>query len=202
MADRYDGGGGDGEDFNLLISILCNISLYTIPIILSFPFTLSTWRHKPWYVDKGKSKWDTEHFGWSWILNVPSLPQSDLLSDRPGDRPRKSLEEACCSYLINEKERIEKTRGGGECLPFRSFPKEPQWGGRSETGKKEGEKMKRLWKTATSHRLQQHAWLTLSPSASHLSEVWALGWAGTRSQPRKERKSEDIFNRLLSALTL
>lgn len=156
-----------------------------------------------------KTKQDTEHFRSSWILNVPSLPQSDLLSNHPGDRPRISLEKACCSYLVNEKERIERARkrkreeGDKVCLSIH-FQKEPQWGVGGETGKKKKkqEKRRRLWKTATSHRQQQHAWLALPPSASHLSEVWALGWAGTHSQPRKERKSEDIFNRLLSTFTL
>ncbi len=150
-----------------------------------------------------KAKWDTEHFRWSWILNVPSLPQSDLLSDRPGDRPRKSLEEACCSYPINEKERIEKTRGGGECLPFRSFPKEPQWGG--DVGVRKAKKKGKKWKTMENSHVSQAAAACLARAVSFsFTSLWGLGpgWAGTRSQPRKERKSEDIFNRLLSALTL
>lgn len=176
-------------------------------------FTLSTWRDPPGYADKGQNK--VGHGTLQVILNSKRsflYHRVIYLRDHPGNRPRKSLEKACCSYLVNgEKKNRESAkenarRGIKSAFPFIS--KKSHNGGvkgwdRQEKKKKKRKKMRRLWKTATSHRQQQqHAWLVIPPSASHLSEVWALGWAGICSQPRKERKSEDIFNRLLSTFTL
>lgn len=48
---------------------------------------------------------------------------------------RKNLEEACCSYLVNEKrekresERANENEMRGESLSFRSFPKRATMGG-------------------------------------------------------------------------